>query len=340
MPRVRLAQQLADSNKVAILVLVVPHGRAWVEPAPSSQASDWRQTVGQYLEIFRGMGLVGQADGARVELGKLVYGAHGSSCPGVVSKFAANRDDFDELWLFDPEGIEPQWPALDHAGNARIRLIGGQSHPFLLSKMADLGDRAPGDDVHTIPASPANVTVWPRTATFWTSSKAYLSAFPAFEFSKDANRVQRREVTVDALSASEVENLRSEGPRGSGRMAESAITASTGIVRIEPEGGGPSASITLAGMLDNGAWTRTRTFEGYCLSELVMGYVAEFGEHRAQSETQFYMGFDWVVKTASARRREWALFGWQAQADGDDEDESDFKGYFQLCLEASQFESG
>lgn len=336
-PFLRICEQLANSGRKAVLVLPVPSGNITTSERVS-HAANIRTGVGaSVLEVLQGGGLVGRADGALVTLDKFILAAHGASGPYAIHEFDDNRDDFDELWLFDPDHIERSWHRLDRATNAKMRFVAGDAHPFLLERTANLGGAPPQPGVHTIPTSVGNITLWPRTATFWARSKSYALANQPRRWNAETNRIEPRDWTPSVMSAADVDRARRSREW---TVFGHPISEAIGLVEVAAESTSTSSQLTIACVLANDSWSPDTTIEGCTMNEIAVGLVIGLGHRRASSARQFHRAIEEIVESAHIRRREWSVFGWQALSDGDEENEADYKSYFELCLHFSGIEQG
>lgn len=338
-PHLRIGEQLAASKREAIFVMRIPCGATHVRES-DHMAADGRGEASALLDRLRVFGAIGRSTGPRVRLDKLIIAGHGSGATLALHAFDENRDDYDEAWLFDPDHIEKAGKRLDRPANgAKIRLVGGDSHPWLMSKMKQLGDDPPAADVHTIPTRVGDVTVWPRTPAFWARSKAYMSAYASYDY-HEGQGVVRWERPVDRLSFAEHARLLAAGPLAPDKRFDTRASALSGIVEIAEPNFEKTATVTLAGLLQNGAWTRATSFTGQCLEELTSQMLAGLRDARASSEQQFFAVAGRIADAATIRRREWSILGWQALSDGAEEKPSDYKSYFELCLRFSGCREG
>jgi hypothetical protein len=334
-PRLRIAEQLVASGRKAIVMITVPFDHAIEQVARHDFRDNIRTLYSSELALLK----VGGHLGGEAALGKVIFAGHGAGAVLSTYEFDDNRDDVDELWLFDPDHIDRLWPMLDRAGNARIRLVGGDSHPFLMTKIDGLGGQQPAATTHTLPTSVPSTTIWPRTSAFWARSKAYTHAYALPTYLRDRGVVD----FVPPARIDQVPTASFDAARAAGRHAE-ALTLTTvhsdrtGAFEIADGDVSAKVDVRVAAVLDNCAYTRPRVLDGQCPQEI--GLTIEFFAEgrRSASEQEFYRHIDRVVEGASIRRREWSLFGWQALSDGTEENEADYKSYFELCLHFSQFD--
>ncbi|MFO0552116.1 MAG: hypothetical protein U0271_27265 [Polyangiaceae bacterium] len=326
-PRARLAKQLRQSGKKAVVVMPIV---AASEGAAAS--ANLLTLLASVVTCLQGEAVLGDDSNAPVAIGELVLSGFSAGGQTVYNALRANAAKVDEVWLFDPMGYDANWTVvlewLKKDPERRARYIAGDKRKFMLAHLADLGQSPPDKETFAIPESPLRATLWPVEKNFFRRSQVYARAF-AF---------------VDTETGPW-----SPGLRLFDTIEESALT-SKGPVTIAPSGfmskhlgiwevsraPGPEVkdnALYLVAILPNQTPTGIEEFVDVTPAD-VAEYLVQRVTAPVQTKKQFTDLSADYRRTAWMARHQWTIFG--GQTVGDAEDVDDWTGYFELCLRFSK----
>lgn len=327
-PRCRFAQQIGRSGKKAVFVMPIANESNF----GVTGGANLRTRFASVLACLQAEGLVGDASRAEVTLRKLAVGGFSAGGEVAFSAFQANREDIDELWMFDPKGLEANFSGVATwcKGERRARFIGGMSFKFMHAHRDELNDPAPAEVTHTIPESPGPATVWPRHPTFFRRSEVYARAYAFVDATGPWVPVALK---LDTIAEAEVTQ------KGAVITSPAVGTATqkTGVreVIMEAKEGVDENAIHLVAILPNQTPTAIEATPFSNSTEMAEHFIVTL-KAPIQSARQFQELSQKFRSSTWTGLHQWVVIG--GQSIGDAEDPEDWAGYLELCLRFSTFE--
>ncbi len=327
-PRCRFAQQIGRSGKKVVFLMPIANGSNFGVTGGSHLRARWRSV----LACLQGEGLVGDDTRAEVTLRKLAVGGFSAGGQVAFSAFQLNRDEIDEVWMFDPIGIEANFSLVAEwcTGDRRARFIAGSTFRFADAHRAELKDDPPAEPTNTIPERPGPATVWPRHSTFFRRSEVYARASAWAEKKGSWVPVARK---LDTIAEAEV--------RAKGAVittpAERRPSVRTGFreVSMEPDGDADEDALHVVAILPNQTPTSIRALP-FANSTDVAERLMFVTDTPVQTSREFGELVELLERGTGSLLHQWVAFG--GQSVGDTEDPERWSGYLELCLRFSTFE--